>query len=86
MEPLPLFHERLETLFDYPPSGGDARPPAEDARDARLETVADYYEARQLPGDKGRQHRSTPAYRPLEPHTCISTIASEPPPVGSCGG
>ncbi|MDO9126698.1 MAG: transcription-repair coupling factor, partial [Parvibaculum sp.] len=44
---LPLFHERLETLFDYASDAMvtlDAQ--AEDANSARLELIGDYYEAR----------------------------------------
>ena len=44
---LPLFHPRLETLFDY---AGDAPVSLdrqiEEAREARLELIADYYDAR----------------------------------------
>jgi len=47
---LPLFHERLETLFDYVPDGPvllDHR--VAEARDTRFETIADFYEARTNP-------------------------------------
>ncbi|MEE8189107.1 MAG: transcription-repair coupling factor, partial [Kiloniellales bacterium] len=62
---LPLFYGRLETLFDYLPGAAVTLDhQAEEARDARLETVADYYEAR-------RSIESGPAgggtYKPLEP-------------------
>src|SRR5215470_9876284 len=49
---LPLFHERLATLFDYV---GDApivlEPLVEDAARERLEQITDYYEARRAPLD-----------------------------------
>ncbi len=63
---LPLFHERLETLFDYLPGAAVTLDhQAEDARDARLETIADYYRARRdLEGAEGVGGW---VYRPLEP-------------------
>ena len=47
---LPLFHNGLETLFDYVPAGPvllDHRVP--EARDDRFETIADFYDARSNP-------------------------------------
>ena len=45
---LPLFYERLDTLFDYLPRAlvllGHQ---AEEAKTARLELIADYYETRE---------------------------------------
>lgn len=70
---MPLFHERLETLFDYVP---DASITLEDrlieARAARFETVADYYDARityleMRKGKKDTQGTEAPPYRPLPP-------------------
>ncbi|MFQ5773619.1 MAG: transcription-repair coupling factor [Kiloniellaceae bacterium] len=63
---LPLFYERLETLLDYLPAAPVTLDhQAEEARDARLETIEDYYGAR-----KGLE-RATAAegwvYKPLEP-------------------
>jgi transcription-repair coupling factor (superfamily II helicase) len=62
---LPLFHVRMETLFDYlPETPVVLEPLAEDAAHERFAQIADYYEARQqvltqrLPG---------PPYRPLPP-------------------
>ena len=44
---LPLFHDKLETLFDYLPGTALALEPlAEDAAHERFTQVADYYEAR----------------------------------------
>ena len=47
---LPLFHDGLETLFDYVPDGPvllDHR--VSEARDDRFETIADFYDARANP-------------------------------------
>ena len=47
---LPLFHDGLETLFDYVPGGPvllDHR--AAEARDDRFETIADFFDARSNP-------------------------------------
>ncbi|MFQ5765439.1 MAG: transcription-repair coupling factor, partial [Rhodospirillales bacterium] len=44
---LPLFHERLETLMDYLPGARVILDhQAEEARDARLDLIAEYYAAR----------------------------------------
>ena len=44
---LPLFHDRLDTLFDYLPGTPIVLEPlAEDAAHERLAQIADYYEAR----------------------------------------
>ncbi len=44
---LPLFHERLETLLDYLPGAGVTLDhQAEEVRDVRVETIADFYRAR----------------------------------------
>jgi len=61
---LPLFFERLETLFDYLPGAAVTLDPhAGDSGEARFETIADYFAARQqapaVPGE--------PPYRPLAP-------------------
>ncbi len=66
---LPLFHETLETVFDYLP---DAMVTLEHqidaARDARLEMIADYYDARRTFLEAGRSGSDrTPPYRPLPP-------------------
>ena len=66
---LPLFYAHLETLFNYV-----GRPlvmlahQAEEAKTARLETIADYYETRQQflqEKREGRENVSAPSYRPL---------------------
>jgi transcription-repair coupling factor (superfamily II helicase) len=63
---LPLFEERLATLFDH--LGGDdvIVRDAHDAgaADARFEAIADYYENR-----KRAQSSDAGSYRPLEPET-----------------
>ena len=66
---LPLFHDGLETVFDYLP---DAMVTLEHqigaARDARLEMIADYYDARRSFLEAGRAGQDgTPPYRPLPP-------------------
>jgi transcription-repair coupling factor (superfamily II helicase) len=64
---LPLFHERLESVFDYMPGAAVTLDhQAEEARDARLETIADYYEARRS-FQAEREGDAAPAYRPIEP-------------------
>ncbi len=45
---LPLFHERLETIFDYLPDAIVSFDPlSDDAHTKRLEQIADHYEARE---------------------------------------
>ena len=63
---LPLFHERLETLFDYLPDAlVTLDHMVEEARDARLDMIAEYYAARR---DRGRAPGAEAAiYRPLKP-------------------
>ncbi len=63
---LPLFYAKLETLFDYLP---EARVTldhqAEETKDTRLETIADFYDARQ---SLGRAEAATAGvYNPLPP-------------------
>jgi transcription-repair coupling factor (superfamily II helicase) len=63
---LPLFHDRLDTLFDYAPGVPmmlDALD--EDAAGKRLEQIADYHEAR-VDGLK-RRDAGAPPYHPLKP-------------------
>jgi transcription-repair coupling factor (superfamily II helicase) len=62
---LPLFHRRLETLFDYLPATPLAvEPLAEEAAHERLEQIADYYQARK--DALGKDGGGTP-YKPLPP-------------------
>ncbi|MGF1609292.1 MAG: transcription-repair coupling factor [Kiloniellales bacterium] len=63
---LPLFHDHLETLLDYLPEAAVLLDPqAEEARDARLETIADFYQARQTLRDS--KETGGLSYKPLEP-------------------
>src|ERR1044071_8868250 len=62
---LPLFHAKLDTLFDYLPGTPVALEPlAEDAAHERFAQIADYYEARRqaLEAD-----RAGTIYKPLAP-------------------
>jgi transcription-repair coupling factor (superfamily II helicase) len=62
---LPLFHERLDTVFDYvPDSPVVLEPLAEDAARERLEQIKDYYEARR---QALAQRGGGPPYHPLPP-------------------
>ena len=70
---LPLFHERLDTLFDYLPRALVLLAhQAEEARAARLELVRDYYQTRedfrQAPPDE-KSRIKAPPYKPLKPET-----------------
>ncbi|HWU56353.1 MAG TPA: CarD family transcriptional regulator, partial [Rhizomicrobium sp.] len=73
---LPLFYERLDTLFDYLPRAlvllGHQ---AEEAKAARLELVQDYYETReQFRNAKDDKHAiKGPPYKPLKPATLYLT-------------
>lgn len=61
---LPLFHEKLETLFDYLPNVSVSLDyQVEDVFRTRLEMIADHYQARRQPAREGE----TP-YRALPPH------------------
>jgi transcription-repair coupling factor (superfamily II helicase) len=63
---LPLFEERLDTLFEHLGDGDLVIRDAHDAgaADARFEAIADYYENR-----KRAQSSDPGSYRPLEPGT-----------------
>ncbi len=61
---LPLFFERLDTLFDYlPGSPVVLEPLLEEAARTRLDQIADYYAARKEAWEKNQQ----PLYKPLPP-------------------
>jgi transcription-repair coupling factor (superfamily II helicase) len=72
---LPLFHQELESLFDYL----DApllflSHPLEEARAARHALIADYYQTRrQLLTGTGNDKSSGPPYRPLPPEQLYLT-------------
>ena len=61
---LPLFYERLETLFDYLPARRGARHQARAARRARRD---DRRLLRRAPELRRRRGGAAPAYRPLRP-------------------
>ena len=62
---LPLFHDKLDTLFDYLPGTPVVLEPlAEDAARERLAQIADYYEARREALDADR---AGTLYKPLPP-------------------
>jgi transcription-repair coupling factor (superfamily II helicase) len=62
---LPLFHDRLDTLFDYVPDTPIVLEPlAEDAARERLDQIKDYYDARQ---QALGQRDAGPPYKPLPP-------------------
>ena len=75
---LPLFHERLETVFDYT---GDAPVTldhqVEESHSARLTLIADYHEARVLARQeaKAAMKGMAPPYKPLAPETLYLTDA-----------
>ena len=59
---LPLFHDKLETIFDYLPDTPLALEHlAEDAAHERFTQIADYYDARRDALKQG----ATPPYKPL---------------------
>ena len=68
---LPLFHERMETIFDYVLEGliaFDAQ--VEEAKASRLELIADYYDARaeaRQQGSAAKLAADAPSYKPLKP-------------------
>ncbi len=69
---LPLFHERLETLFDFVPGAVVVLDPlVDDARRRRLEQVADHYDARQQALE--RKAFGAPPYNPVPPDSLFLT-------------
>ena len=61
---LPLFHDKLETIFDYLPDTPLALEHlAEDAAHERFTQITDYYDARREALKQG----ATPPYKPLPP-------------------
>ena len=61
---LPLFHDRLETIFDYLPATALALEHlAEDAAHERLAQITDYYDARR----DALKESADPIYKPLPP-------------------
>ena len=69
---LPLFHERLETLFDYLPDAVVTFDPLDDdARAKRLEQIKDHYEAREQALE--RKAFGAPPYNPVPPESLFFT-------------
>jgi len=67
---LPLFHDGLDTFFDYMPDAlVSLDQQADEARDSRLELIDDYYQARQSVDAKGAKGGFAGAaeYRPVPP-------------------
>ena len=65
---LPLYYERLETLFDYLPAAAVSFDwQSDEARAHRLEGVADFYAARQTIAKSGSSSGGAPLYRPVKP-------------------
>jgi transcription-repair coupling factor (superfamily II helicase) len=63
---LPLYYETLETLFDYLPAGPVSLDhQAHEVRAHRLESIADFYAARQ--SMSGSTRGPAPLYRPVKP-------------------
>jgi len=64
---LPLFHDELETLFDYVPGASvTLDPQIEEAKEARLELIAEFYEARRTM--RGKEAASSGmVYNPVPP-------------------
>jgi transcription-repair coupling factor (superfamily II helicase) len=71
---LPLFHDRLDTLFDYLPGALVSLDPlVDDARTRRLEQVADHYEARAQALE--RKAFGAPPYHPVPPESMFLSEA-----------
>jgi transcription-repair coupling factor (superfamily II helicase) len=65
---LPLFHDHLETLFDYLPGAVLSLDPlVDDARARRLEQIADHYNARAQALE--RKAFGAPPYHPVPPES-----------------
>ncbi len=63
---LPLYYERLETLFDYLPGAGVSLDhQADEVRGHRLDAIADFYGARRNVTTAARA--GSPVYRPVRP-------------------
>jgi len=67
---LPLFHNKLDTLFDYLPGTPVVLEPLdEEAANERLSQIADYYSARK----EALAHDAGPPYKPLPPERLYLT-------------
>jgi transcription-repair coupling factor (superfamily II helicase) len=85
---LPLFYDRLATLLDYLPAETPVTldRQAEEARDQRLETIRDFYDARRQV--QNSSELDTWSYKPLPPELLYLTAADwdaglEPRPVAT---
>ncbi|HWA90079.1 MAG TPA: transcription-repair coupling factor [Rhizomicrobium sp.] len=77
---LPLFHERLDTLFDFVPHALILLAhQSEEAKAARIELVADYYATRKEMLAESHEHNKqaikAPPYKPLKPAELYLTAA-----------
>ena len=74
---LPLFHERLATLLEYTPEAAVSfDPEVEAARDARLEEIHEYYDARATIGGRpSALSAESEPYHPLPPDRLYLTKA-----------
>ncbi len=71
---LPLYHEGLETILDYVPGAGVVLDyQAEESREARLELIRDFYNARIA--HRKAEESSGASYRPLPPEMLYLTAA-----------
>ncbi|WP_083226369.1 transcription-repair coupling factor [Methyloligella halotolerans] len=69
---LPLFHDRLETVFDYVPDAALSLDPlVDDAKEKRLEQIQDHYEAREQALER-KAFGATP-YNPVPPESMFLT-------------
>ena len=81
---LPLYYERLETLFDYLPGAPVSFDfQSEEARAHRLEAVDDFYAARRSIAAAGASHAAAPLYRPVKPEQMFITDAEWSTVLGS---
>ena len=65
---LPLFHEGLDTLFDYLPNAVlTLDHQVDEAVEARIELIADYYQARRDFAESSTGGDGAPVYRPVPP-------------------
>jgi transcription-repair coupling factor (superfamily II helicase) len=70
---LPLYHERLETLMDYLPGAGVTLDyQADESRDARLDLISDFYNAR-IAYQRAEEASGAP-YRPLPVEMLYLTV------------
>ncbi len=72
----PLFHDRMETLFDYLPGAPvSLDSQTDEARAARWETIADHYDNRMAALDVRKTAMGAPVYKPCPPEMLYLTDA-----------